>query len=484
MNRPLSRDVPQRQRGAMALLFGLTLVVLLAAGGLVLDLGHLYVLKSELQNGADAAALAGAKEIDMTTAGINKAAAKAIAYAGKNKFNFASDLVLTNAEVTFGSSPNGPFVSVGEAALNPSGKTFIRIETGNKTVTTYLMGVAGIPTMATSGVAVAGRFVVDITPIGLCAIDPVNRLGARATTPVPPAVAQLELLEHGFRRGMTYDMLQMGAIGGPADPMLLNPVDSPPTACAMSHSSANFTAPFLCQGNSAVTNNATEVYANTGVSTGPVEKSLNSRFNQYPGGSACLPSSAPPDRNIRDYPFGDTSNGPARYMVPDASAQSQPYNASSGFPQAATSAATVGVLWTYSRPLKASGTPGNYTAGAPFDTSEWSELYYNGAPRNAVTPGEYPAGATASPYAQTAGPYFEAPTVNPGSTNRRLMNLAIVNCSTATSNAMSCKRLPVVAVGRFFLQRPVQLNGPGKGLFVEFAGLIEPVPNSEIKLYR
>ncbi|UUZ47585.1 pilus assembly protein [Massilia sp. B-10] len=49
---------PRRQRGAIALLFGLTLVVLLAMHGLVLDLGHLYVLKSELQNGADAAALA------------------------------------------------------------------------------------------------------------------------------------------------------------------------------------------------------------------------------------------------------------------------------------------------------------------------------------------------------------------------------------------------------------------------------------------
>lgn len=477
-----ARTLLHRQRGAIALLFGLTLIVLLAAGGLVVDLGHLYVLKSELQNGADSAALAGAKEIDMTTAGVNRAAAKAIAFGQHNKFNFSSDLVLTNANISFGSSPDGPWVSVGDAALSPSGKTFIRVDTGAKTVPTYLMGVAGIATVATSGVAVAGRFVVDITPLGLCAIDPATRIGARDTAIIPPATAaRKEMLEYGFRRGMTYDMLQMGAIGGPADPMLLNPVDSPPTACAMSHSSATFTAPFLCQGNSAVTNNATEVYANTGVSTGPVEKALNSRFNEFPGGSACVPATAPPDRNIRDYRFGDTANGPGRYMNPVQSAQSQPYNSTSGFPIPATSASNIGVLWTFSRPLEVTGTPGSYVPGAPFETSDWPALY--GFPVQPVA-GAYPAGSTASPHGQTSGPYFQAPTVNPGSTNRRLMNLAIVDCATATSNSMNCKRLPIVGVGRFFLQRPVQLTGTGAGLYVEFAGLIEPVPNSEIKLYR
>lgn len=483
MHAPRLSSVPQRQRGAVALLFGLTLVVLLTAGGLVVDLGHLYVLKSELQNGADAAALAGAKEINMTAAGVNNAAAKAIAFAGKNKFNFASDLTISNADLSFSSSPDGPWVTVGEAAASPNGKSFIRVDTGNRTVSTYLMGVAGIPTMATSGVAVAGRFVVDITPIGVCAVDPNNRLGARATTPAT-GTPQLELLEYGYRRGMTYDLLQLKNIAGSSDPMLINPVDSPPTACGASNSSANFTAPFLCQGNSAIANNASFVYANTGVSAGPVEKALNSRFNQFGGGSACLASSAPPDRNVRDYPFDDLSNGAARWMNPVQTQQSQTHNATTGLPPSnPASATTVGVLWTYSRPLKATGTPGDYTAGAPFDTSEWSELYYNGSPRNAVKPGTYPSGATASPYAETSGPYFLAPTVNAGAINRRLMNLVILDC-TIPAGSGACQKVPLLGVGRFFLQRPAALTGGSKGLYVEFAGLIEPVPNSEIKLYR
>jgi len=477
MRTPRHVKLPQRQRGAVALLFGLTVVVLLAAGGLVLDLGHLYVLKSELQNGADAAALAGAKEINMTTAGINNAAAKAIAFAAKNKFNFASDLVITNAELSFSSGPDGPWVTVGEAAASPNGKSFIRIDTGNKTVSTYLMGVAGIPTMATSGVAVAGRFVVDITPIGVCAVDPLNRFGARPTSAIPP---QLELLEYGYRRGMTYDILQMKNIAGSSDPMLINPVDSPPTACGTSNSSANFTAPFLCQGNSAIANNASFVYANTGVSAGPVEKALNSRFNQFGGGSACLASSAPPDRNVRDYPYGDASNGPARYMSPVQSQQSQTHSPTTGLPDPVpATTAKAGVLWTYSRPLKATGTPGNYSAGAPFTSAEWGELYKAGLSANA----NYPSGATDSPYAQSSGPYFQAPTVNPGANNRRLMNLVILDC-TIPAGSGACQKVPLLGVGRFFLQRPAALTGGSKGLWVEFAGLIEPVPNSEIKLYR
>lgn len=463
----------RRQRGAIALMFGLTLVVLLAAGGLVIDLGHLYVLKSELQNGADSAALAGAEEIDMSATGINKAAAKALLFAQQNNFNFSSALTLTNANVEFASAPDGPWVSVGEAAAAPAGKTFIKVDTGNKTVSTYLMGVAGIPTISTVGVAVAGRFVVDITPLGVCAVDPLNRLNARL-----PLTAPAELVEYGFRRGTTYDLLKLKNIAGSSDPMLINPVDSPPTACSASNSSANFTAPFLCQGNSAVTNNSNFVYANTGVSAGPVQSALNSRFGDYGGGSSCLASTAPPDRNVREYVVNDTTNGPGKYMsLPAQTQQSQPIDASGNVQPAATPA-TQGVLWTYSRPLQASGAAGSYTAGAAFSTADWAMLYAG----QSVIAGQYPPGASDSPYAQTSGAYFTAGAGITG-TNRRLMNMAILDC-TIPAGSGACKKVPLLGVGRFFMQRRAELSGGSKGLWVEFAGLIEPVPNSEIKLYR
>jgi hypothetical protein len=40
-------------------------------------------------------------------------------------------------------------------------------------------------------------------------------------------------------------------------------------------------------------------------------------------------------------------------------------------------------------------------------------------------------------------------------------------------------------VGKFFMQIPADFTGgPSRQLMVEFAGLIQPVPTSEIKLYR
>jgi Flp pilus assembly protein TadG len=467
------RHPARQQQGAVAVMFGLTLVALLAAGGLVIDLGHLYVLKSELQNGADSGALAGAEEIDMTAAGVSRAAAKAIAFAGQNNFNFSSALVLTNADISFGSAPDGPWSTVSEASASPSGKTFIRVNTGNRTVPTYLMGVAGIPTIATSGVAVAGRFVVDITPLGVCAVDPANRLNARLPLTVPA-----ELVEYGFRRGTTYDMLSLKNIAGSSDPMLINPVDTPPSACGGSHSSANFTAPFLCQGNSAATNNATAVYVNTGVSAGPVESALNSRFNDYSGGSSCVPATAPPDRNIQPYVVNDTTSGSGKWMTSNQANQSQPIS-SLGVVTPATTTGTQGVLWSYSRPLQAVGSPGSYTAGAEFSTTDWATLY-NGS---TTVAGQYPAGAGASPYSQTSGAYFQLPGTNTPTVNRRLMNLAILDCTIPVGSG-ACKQVPLLGVGRFFMQRPAALTGSSPGLWVEFAGLIEPVPNSEIKLYR
>lgn len=56
-----------RQRGAVAIIVGLSLAVLIGFVGLALDLGKLYVTKSELQNSVDACALAAARDVTGAT---------------------------------------------------------------------------------------------------------------------------------------------------------------------------------------------------------------------------------------------------------------------------------------------------------------------------------------------------------------------------------------------------------------------------------
>ena len=484
----------RKQKGAVAVVVGLSLVTLLAMGGVVLDLGHLYIAKSELQNAADAAALAGARSLDETTAGVTDAVLKAQAIGGKNNYNFSTVVSLSaTTDIQFGSSPDGPWYNSTALPNPPKGITFVKVNTGSKSLDTYLMRVVGATfnTVSTSGVAVAGRFVVNVTPMGVCAIDPDNRTTARPTTN--------ELVEFGFRRGLTYNIPELGPLGAAGVPMYLNPVESAPTACVNNHSNVPFTKSFVCNGNSAI-GSGVSVYANTGGSYGPIEKALNSRFDDLSsfGPAGCDVAQAPPDSNVKDYDITLPSPGrPADWMDPDPVATSTPPGQSikidpltkkpQNFPLNPSTTADFGVLWSYSRAVRAAGTSPNFTAGAPFTPTDadWTTLYAVNGGTAHPTPTSYPA---SSPYSQTSGNFFEQPSIvahRPGVLNRRLMNLVIVDCSGLSGPGnLSCATLPVKGIGRFFLQARADLTGNPKKMYTEFAGLIEPAPTSEIKLYR
>lgn len=58
-----NRFFGQDQRGSVAVTSAVILALILAVAGLVVDLGRLYVIKAELQNAADAGALAGANAL-------------------------------------------------------------------------------------------------------------------------------------------------------------------------------------------------------------------------------------------------------------------------------------------------------------------------------------------------------------------------------------------------------------------------------------
>jgi len=64
--------------------------------------------------------------------------------------------------------------------------------------------------------------------------------------------------------------------------------------------------------------------------------------------------------------------------------------------------------------------------------------------------------------------------------------MVIVDCRSAPVGPASCGVMPVVGVGKFFMQTPAVFTGgpTNRRLMVEFAGLIQPVPTAEIKLYR
>ena len=102
----------RQQQGAVAILIALSMTVMIGFVGLALDLGKLYVVKSELQNSADACALAAAQALTGTTGqqlAIGEAAG--LTTGGRHKVLFQHDSVTTAADETvdFGTTASGSF---------------------------------------------------------------------------------------------------------------------------------------------------------------------------------------------------------------------------------------------------------------------------------------------------------------------------------------------------------------------------------------
>lgn len=474
----LKTTLAQRQRGAVAIMFGLSLVVLFGFMALVFDLGRTYVVRTELQNAADAAALAGAKDLNQKLDGViqARATAQAIGLQNNTRFSFNGNtgIEITEAMIYVGSCPDdAPRCGWTQASTitnaTAADKTFLKIDIPSGDLATFFARIAGNATTRTYGRAVAGFYVREITPIGICAIDQIKG-GTRTSA------AGTELTEFGFRRGVAYNIMELGPLGGSGQPYLLNPVDkwgSP--ACDPSHSSATYTAPFVCTGTSAAIGTVPgKVFGNTGISAGPIQAALNSRFKV----NAC----APQDANVKTYVFDDPTvlGSPKSWMEPDPSRQSIKIDSSTNKPVINPTLPDYGVLWSYSRAVRAIASPpsSDYTAGDPFTLNDWPVLY---AGNNAVIP-PFPAGTVASPYKTLSGSdYFASPPTTPGKTDRRVLNIAIVNCPASTGTGCN-STISVVGIGRFFMQ--VEADLP-KSIDAEFAGLIDPLPPpTEIRLYK
>lgn len=81
---------PQRQRGAVIITVALFLLFLLGFMGIALDLGRMFVSKSELQTAMDACALSAAQELDGGTTALTRATSAGLTAGNANGVHFQS----------------------------------------------------------------------------------------------------------------------------------------------------------------------------------------------------------------------------------------------------------------------------------------------------------------------------------------------------------------------------------------------------------
>jgi Flp pilus assembly protein TadG len=168
------------QRGAVAIITALSLVVLVGFAGLALDLGRLYVNKTELQNAADACALAAASKLtcDPAAAGtcpvsvLQNAEAAGIFVGAKNRKDFQADAIaIAASDVRFSTAlaPNSAYQARGTADPNSRFAMCIARAEG---IAPWFMGVLGIGENDVSAHAVAtlapGKTFCASIPIGIC----------------------------------------------------------------------------------------------------------------------------------------------------------------------------------------------------------------------------------------------------------------------------------------------------------------------------
>lgn len=467
------RRVPPRPRpkGSVAVTFSIMLPVMLGFVGLAIDLSMVYARSAELQHLADATAMAAAHELDGTLAGVTRARDKATAvalgnyYQIKNQFSDGSSW--STAALSFSDTPTGVWRAASAITSDAAAAALVyaRVDTTalqglsaapGHWETTFLRAVGAGATFDAATVAVAGRVGMQVTPLAVCALSN-TRLDRR------PPVTGPELVEFGYRRGITYNLLNLNPSGAAPQKFLLDPI-ADGAAVGASGTHFNEMKPFFCSGS---------VAYGTLRANGPVRLQaigplfggadwLNSRFD----GNACTRNGAPPDDNVTvfdNYDWMDwqvAKQHSAKSVLATVGGVTMLKTVAdfSLAEQGGVAADDFGPLWIYSKPVqyvdgKASGA--DEPEPTYFATSDWPQLYPDSA---GSSPSQ--SGYLSTPYLTQYQPASSGRVY----AERRVLNLALLDCSAGTVGAIGT----VLGFGRFFMTQPATATT----VYGEFAGLI------------
>lgn len=317
---------------------------LFLAVGLGVDLSHLYLAKTELQNAADAAALGGASALKLAVPDrITISESRAVQMLNANKYNFNNKAIAGSPLIQFAKNLNGTYESIGDMdATERAQARFVRVTTPAVPVNTFfaipILGLSqNLSATATAGLSVPGNInacpmplsamacntaSTSTTPCNLC--DPSDPLypnctfskywgNCGGTNPHAPRT----VVRNGpddpdgdgfcdpkreFCKGCTYN-IRAGAQGGQG------PAPGAFLALACGGTGANNVRNALAGLNNCPCQVGVDetVETQTGELAGAIRQGLNVRFDQYGAGGLQYSSQIPPDTNIAQ--GGSTGTG-------------------------------------------------------------------------------------------------------------------------------------------------------------------------------
>ena len=279
----------ERMRGAVALTLAIALLALLGIAGLALDLGQLFVAKTEQQNAMDACALAASRELripPMSGTQIARAEAAGKGVGARNRRLFQAETIpADDIQVTFSDALGGTYVAAASATPNTK---FVRCTTQRAGIVTWLMHIFGHDTADVGATAVGSlqgsAFSCGI-PLGMCTHSPPDNCGINPVTglanPGPDAngLCPGKWYSGRFSTGGSvtgnFNWLDFDAAGGGAGAI-----------------AAQLQGPGRCN----IVAGMTQVAAETGTMGEGVGVAWNSRFGLYKNGAGNPnATNAPPD---------------------------------------------------------------------------------------------------------------------------------------------------------------------------------------------
>jgi Flp pilus assembly protein TadG len=191
------------ERGNVLAYTVLSALFLFLAVGLGVDLSHFYLAKTEMQNAADAAALAGASALTLPNPDrITAAVDRAVELLNANKYNFNNKSFGVERDKLCGTGQacvmfaenldQLNYVNEATARANPDDIRFIRVTTPSKPVSVIfaspILGSAlALTAKATAGLSVPGNVRICIAPLSAVAPNPGESFPAGSEGTCPKA---------------------------------------------------------------------------------------------------------------------------------------------------------------------------------------------------------------------------------------------------------------------------------------------------------